>query len=260
MSQSPPVLSLDGLVFRYGKTAPDVLVDVSLEIADQAVTAILGPNGSGKTTLLHLLLGLLSPQVGHILLEGRPYSDYSRREMSCLLGLVPQSEQVTFDLSVFEYVLLGRAPHLDLLELPKSQDRQVALRALETIGLNALCERPVPSLSGGERQLATIARSLAQEPHILLLDEPTSHLDLKNTRRILRTLRQLGNDGQAIVFTTHDPNAAAAIADHVVLLREGRVLAAGSTHRVLTPEYLTRTYDVEVNVVQVGAQPVVVPH
>jgi iron complex transport system ATP-binding protein len=260
MSQSRSVLSLDGLAFRYGKTEPNVLVDVSLEIADRAVTAILGPNGSGKTTLLHLLLGLLSPQVGRILLEGKPYGDYSRREMSRLVGLVPQSEQVTFDLSVSEYVLLGRAPHLDLLELPKSQDRQAALRALETIGLHALHERPVPSLSGGERQLATIARSLAQEPHILLLDEPTSHLDLKNTRRILQTMRQLGDKGQAIVFTTHDPNAAAAIADHVVLLRGGRVLAAGSTHAVLTPEYLTCTYDVEVNVVQVGGRPMVVPH
>ncbi len=229
-----------------------------MDIPARSITAILGPNGSGKTTLLHLLLGLLLPTHGNILLAGRPHGQYSRRDLSQVVGLVPQDEPVTFDLSVLEFVLLGRAPYLNLLERPEERDRQVALRALATIGLTALQHRPVPSLSGGERQLATIARALAQEPLILLSDEPTSHLDLGNTQRILHILRLLGNDGKTIVFTTHDPNLAAAIADYVVLLREGRILATGSTADVLTSEYLSATYGIAVEVIQWRGRPLVV--
>jgi len=229
-----------------------------MDIPARSITAILGPNGSGKTTLLHLLLGLLPPTNGNILLAGKPHGQYSRRDLSQVVGLVPQDEPVAFDLDVLEFVLLGRAPYLHLLELPKESDRQVALQALAAIGLTALQHRPVPSLSGGERQLAIIARALAQEPLILLSDEPTSHLDLGNTRRILRVLRLLGNDGKTIVFTTHDPNLAAAIADYVVLLREGRLLAAGPAADVLTSEYLSATYGIEVEVIQLRGHPLVV--
>jgi iron complex transport system ATP-binding protein len=250
MTGTSSAISINGLFFSYGPASPDALRDVSLEIPAQAVTAILGPNGSGKTTLLHLLLGLLTPRSGRVILGDRPHDAYARRELSRLVGLVPQSEHVPFDLSVIEYVLLGRAPYLGLLELPQEHDRHIALRALEAAGVAALSERTVPSLSGGERQLTTVARALAREPHILLLDEPTSHLDLKNTRCVLRVLRALCDNGKTVVFTTHDPNAAASLADHVVLLKEGRVLAAGPTEQVFNSQYLTETYDVEVEVIR----------
>jgi iron complex transport system ATP-binding protein len=257
---APSAISLDGLFFSYGPALPDALRNVSLEIPAQAVTAILGPNGSGKTTLLHLLLGLLAPRSGRVMLGDRPHDAYTRRELSRLVGLVPQSEHVPFDLSVIEYVLLGRAPYLGLLELPQERDRHIALQALEAAGVAALSERTVPSLSGGERQLTTVARALAQEPRILLLDEPTSHLDLKNTRRVLRVLRALCDDGRTVVFTTHDPNAAASLADHVVLLKEGRVLAAGPTEQVFNSRYLTETYDVEVEVIRANGRLWVLVH
>lgn len=260
MTDALSAISLNKLSFGYNPAAPDVLRDVSLEIPARTVTAILGPNGSGKTTLLHLLLGLLTPRSGRVILGDRPHGDYTRRELSRLVGLVPQSEHVPFDLSVIEYVLLGRAPYLGLLELPQEYDRQIALQSLEAAGVVALRERTVPSLSGGERQLATVARALAQEPRILLLDEPTSHLDLKNTRRVLGVLRTLCDNGRTVVFTTHDPNAAASLADHVVLLREGCVLAAGPTEQVLNSQYLTETYDVEVEVVRLNGRLWVLVH
>jgi iron complex transport system ATP-binding protein len=257
MSLSPPVLSLHDVSFRYSPAAPDVLQRICLDIPEHAITAILGPNGSGKTTLLHLLLGLLSSTAGEIHLAGQPRDRYSRRELSRLVGLVPQSEHVPFDLSVLEYVLMGRAPYLSLLDLPKAADRRIALQALAMTGLTPLRGRPVPSLSGGERQLAMVARALAQKPQVLLLDEPTSHLDLGNKRRVLSLLQELQGGERTVILTSHDPNAAAAVADHVVLLREGRILAAGPTHQVLTEEHLSATYGVTVEVVQLRGRPLI---
>jgi len=257
---APAALALSGVSFAYAPGLPDVLSDVSLEVAAGSITAVLGANGSGKTTLLRLLLGLLAPTRGEVRVEGRPQRDYSRRDLSQRVGLVPQSEPVAFELSVLEFALLGRAPHLGLLDLPGAADRALALEALERVGLAALHRRAVPTLSGGEAQLATIARALVQQSAILLSDEPTSHLDPANTRRVLEVLRMLGSEGRTVVFTTHDPNLAAAIADHVVLLRDGRVLAAARTAAVLTTERLSATYGMEVEVVQWRGRPLVVPH
>jgi iron complex transport system ATP-binding protein len=180
--------------------------------------------------------------------------------MSRLMGLVPQDEYIPFDLSVLEYVLLGRAPYLDLLERPSSGDRQFSYVSLVTAGIASLQKRPVPSLSGGERQLTTVARALAQQPAILLLDEPTSHLDLANARRILHVLSSLKAAGKTIVLTTHDPNAAAAIADYVILLRGGRVLSSGRATETMSAENLSATYGVKVEVLHVKGRPLVLTH
>ncbi len=257
---SAPALAVRGVSFAYAPGAPAVLTDVSLETPAGSITAVLGPNGSGKTTLLRLLLGLLQPTSGSIEVEGRPQRDYSRRTLSRRVGLVPQSEPVAFELSVLEFALLGRAPHLGLLDLPGEADRALAAAAIERVGLTPLRHRAVTTLSGGEAQLATIARALVQQSAILLSDEPTSHLDPANTRRILDVLRMLGREGRTVVFTTHDPNLAAAIADHVVLLREGRVLAAARTAEALTTELLSATYGMEVEVIELRGRPLVVPH
>jgi iron complex transport system ATP-binding protein len=253
MNANGAAIAVQQVSFRYGPSCPLVLDDVSVDIPSGAITALLGPNGSGKSTLLHLLLGLLAPGSGQIRLMGRPQNEYRRREASRILGLVPQDEHVAFDLSVLEYVLLGRAPYLDLLEKPCQEDRHTA-------GIASLEWRSVPSLSGGERQLATVARALAQQPSVLLLDEPTSHLDLANARRILHVLRSLKDAGKTIVLTTHDPNAASAIADYVILLREGKVLSSGPTVDVLTAMHLSATYGVEVDVLEFQGRPLVLTH
>ncbi|MBN1872594.1 MAG: ABC transporter ATP-binding protein [Anaerolineae bacterium] len=247
---SHSAVSLEGLAFRYAPAAPDVVQNITLDLPSGAVTAILGPNGSGKTTLLHLILGLLTPQRGHILLDGVHPTTYGHRQMSHILGLVPQEEPPAFNLNVLETVLLGRAPYLSLLQRPSDHDYATAFRALEIVGMTALWDRPVPALSGGERQLVILARALTQEPAILLLDEPTSHLDVSNARRILTLMRDLRAQGQTVIFTTHDPNAAATTADHVVLMHEGCVLHTGSVAETLTAAHLSATYDVPIDVVQ----------
>ena len=254
MMNAPNILSLSDLRFGYDKKLPTVLQGLSLDIPPGSITAILGPNGAGKTTLLRIILGLLAPQAGKISIDGKPQSSYSRQQMSRLIGLVPQSEYIPFDFSVLEFVLLGRAPYLSPLEMPGEADRQVALEALRSIGLEHLQDRPAPSLSGGERQLAMVARALAQKPRILLLDEPTSHLDLSNRDRILNVLRALANDGVTIVFTTHDPNLAAAMAEYVVLMRQGALLAAGALATTLTAEHLSATYGIPVQVIRWDGQ------
>jgi iron complex transport system ATP-binding protein len=253
-------IALQEVSYRYIQSNTMALNRVTVDIPAGTITALLGPNGSGKSTLLHLILGLLNPEHGSVRIMGRPQGESGRREMSRLIGLVPQDEHIPFDLSVLEYVLLGRAPYLDLLERPSSFDRELSHASLVAAGIASLERRPVPSLSGGERQLVTVARALAQQPTILLLDEPTSHLDLANARRILRVLRSLKAAGKTIVLTTHDPNAAAAIADFIILLKGGRVLSSGPTNRTLTTEHLSATYGVEVEVLQAKGRPWVLTH
>lgn len=251
------ILSASGLSFSYDGSARAALHDLWLEIPASMITAILGPNGSGKTTLLRLLLGYLRPNQGTIRLAGQPQSSYSRRERSQFLGLVPQDEHIPFDFSVLEYVLLGRAPYLGPLEMPGQADHRVALEALHTTGLVHLQDRPLPNLSGGERQLASLARVLAQQPHVFLMDEPTAHLDLSNQGRLLEIMRALVARGHTLVLTTHDPNLAAAVADFAVLMRHGQVLDAGPTDSVLATDKLSATYGVPVQVFRVDGRRVI---
>ena len=258
MSNSSAI-TLSNVVFGYDPQVR-VLDGLEAEIPSGKVTALLGPNGSGKTTLLHLILGLLQPTSGKVLLDGRPAQDYSRKDLSHRLGLVPQQEQVIFDITVAEYVLLGRAPHLGLLQLPSEEDMAVVEQSLAEAGIGTFGTRAVPSLSGGEKQLATIARALAQRPTIFLLDEPTSHLDIGNRRRVLNLMRTLADGTTTVVFTTNDPNSAAAICDEVILMRGGRILAAGPIASTLTAGYLSQTYGVEVEVITVHNRPLVVTH
>lgn len=248
------ILSLEEVGFSYEPGLPMVLQHVSFDVQPATVTAILGPNGAGKTTLLHLLLQLHHPSRGAILLDGLPLPRYSRRSLSRWMGLVPQSEHVPFEYSVLEYVLLGRAPYLNTLDLPGPQDMKIARQALDEAGIGHLAYRPVPRLSGGELQLVLLARALAQQPRILLLDEPTAHLDLANTYQTLKILHRLCDQGATILFTTHDPNAAAQIADRVVLFRQGRVVASGSQPETLTAELLSQTYGLPVEVLEIDGR------
>ena len=245
-----PILTINDLSFSYTPGIPAAVEGVSFTIAPQSVTAILGPNGAGKTTLLHLLLGLKHPSRGSIKLNDRPLGELSRRELSQWIGLVPQSENLAFEYTVLEYILLGRAPYLGPLELPGAQDLVIAHEALKEIGIESLSARSVLALSGGEQQLVTLARALAQKPRILLLDEPTSHLDLANRNITLRLMNQLRRNGTTVIFTTHDPEAAALVADSLVLMRAGQVLDAGSMENTFTNARLSQTYGTPIEVVR----------
>ncbi len=253
-----PLLSLHEVRFRYdGPTGREALAGLSLAITEGTITAILGPNGAGKTTLLHTMLGRLQPTAGEVRFAGRPFTDFSRRELSHRIGLVPQSEQAAFEFSVLDYVLLGRTPYLGLLEMPSEEDYAAARAALDFVGIAHLSERTVTTLSGGERQMVTVARALAQRPRLLLLDEPTAHLDLGNRGRVISMMQHLRAEGLTVVFTTHDPNIAALVADEVILMREGHVLHSGPRETVLTAERLEETYGVPVLVEKVGKRLVV---
>lgn len=243
-----PILSAHNICFRYAVGGPLILQDVSVAFHGGAITALLGPNGSGKTTLLSILLGIRDPDEGVVCLDGRPREGLGRGELSRAIGLVPQEEHFPMGLSVLDFVLLGRAPYLKLLQHPRAEDYDVAADALDRVGLMALCDRTVSSLSGGERQLATVARALAQCPRVLLMDEPTSHLDLGNRRRVRDVVRQQVQEGMTVIMTTHDPNEAAGLADRAVLMRQGRVVADGPAAAVLTADHLGAVYGVDVQV------------
>lgn len=254
---TPLAITLADIHFRYDGRDVALFEKLSLEIPPGSITAVLGPNGAGKSTLLHLILGLLTPAAGTVLLAQRPRRSYSRRELGRLVGLVAQEEAIPFNFTVQEYVLLGRAPHLKLLETPRPQDLEAARQSLARVGAADMAARPLQTLSGGERQLVLLARALAQSPRILLLDEPTAHLDLGNKGRVLQLVRDMVSDGVTAIFTTHEPDIAAALADTVVLMRAGQVLAAGPLDEIFTSENLSRTYDVPVRVLQVEGQRIV---
>ncbi len=250
------VLSMTDLKFGYTENR-SVLNALSMQVQAGTITAILGPNGAGKTTLLHTILGLLKPQSGEILLKNVPIPHYSHRQLSQLIGLVPQTETISFNFSVFEYVLLGRTPHMGIFNMPSRQDFEVVDHVLEMLNLVELRNRPAPELSGGERQMVLLARALVQQPSVLLLDEPTSHLDLSNTGAILRILKDLVKNGVTVVFTTHDPQAAIYSADQLILMQKGKVLAAGALDEIMTSEKLTQTYGTRVLVEEVKNRKVV---
>jgi len=257
------MLSFHGVTFGYQADKAPVLQQADFALEPGRVTAILGPNGAGKTTLLYLALGWLAPWEGEIQLQGKSIHAHTRQERGRWLALVPQTEHTPFDYSVFEYVLMGRAPHLPPLGIPAQADYEATWAALEQIGLADLAEQPVPHLSGGERQLMLLARALAQitptndEAHnsrLLLLDEPTAHLDLSNKARLIGLLRRLRAAGTTLLMTSHDPEVVLALADDVLLLEGDRGIHFGPIDEIFTAETLSRLYQMPIRLVEVDGR------
>jgi iron complex transport system ATP-binding protein len=238
-----PILEARGISVAFAGRG-SVLRNLSFTATLGTVTAVLGPNGSGKTTLLDVCLGWRKPDRGEVLLHGRPLASWSRREQAQAMSLVPQRENVRFEFSVTDYVLLGRSPHLPALGVPGPNDLAVARDALRTAGIARLADRSIATLSGGEYQLMLVARSLAQQSTLLLLDEPASQLDPAHRQRVTGLLRRLADRGLAVVYTSHDPQAAAAAADTVHMLWKGRFAFSGTPRQTLTPASLRTVYGV----------------
>jgi iron complex transport system ATP-binding protein len=233
-------LEARGLSFGYDGTPVGEGVD--LDLTGGEVVCLLGPNGGGKTTLFRTLLGVLPPIAGEVRVAERPLSRWPRRERARLLGWVPQAHAGLFAFTVEEVVLMGRTARHGRYTAPSRRDHDVARAALERLGIGRLAERVYTQISGGERQLTLIARALAQEAGILILDEPTASLDFGNQLRVLGEIRRLRDDGIGILMSTHQPEHALEVADRIALLEGGRIVAQGPPHETATPERLAHLY------------------
>jgi iron complex transport system ATP-binding protein len=236
------------------QTLPAVIREVGFTAGRGSVVAILGPNGAGKTTLLNVCLGWHRPAAGTVEIAGAALWRLSRSERGRRISLVPQIDYVPFEYSVLEYVLLGRAPYLSPLASPGPQDAARAREELARLGIAELAGKSVVATSAGERALILIARALVQETEIILMDEPSAHLDLKNKRRIIDLITTLRDTGKTILLTVHEPEFADAVADHIVLLSNGTVLTQGTPRHVLDGPTLTRVYDTPVEVTDRGGR------
>jgi iron complex transport system ATP-binding protein len=239
------MLEARNISVRFGDR--QVLRDVSLTANAGEIVALLGPNGAGKTTLLRTLNGTATVQHGEVLLDGSPLESRSRREIAKSIAVVAQENETKFPVSVMGFVLAGRFARGAAFGWESAEDMRAAKRALEQCDLEAYSGRVMNELSGGERQRVVLARALAAETQILLLDEPTANLDLAHQALMFRLVRERCREaGGSAVVITHDLNLASAFADTVVLLRDGRVLAAGPSDDVLTSENLKEAYQVDV--------------
>ena len=227
--------------------------DVTLAVEPGEVLCLLGPNGCGKTTLFKTLLGLIPAQSGRLELDGRSVSSFGREEFARRIAYVPQAGTTAFPFLVRDLVLMGRASRIGTFAIPSAHDRAKAAEAMAMLGITHLADRPFTMISGGERQMTLIARALAQEPAMIVLDEPTASLDFGNQARVLGRINQLAESGLAIILSTHDPSHAFACGDRVALMKGGRLVALGPPESVVTPDALRDLYGVEVAVAWLDA-------
>lgn len=247
MSVNPPILATEDLQVGYNHQT--ILKILSLEIERGKVTALVGPNGSGKSTLLKTLARLLSPSSGQVYLNGVAMPRLATRDIARQLAILPQNPVAPPGLTVAELVEQGRFPHIGPLGMLRRQDREAIAEALNLTAMTEFAHRRLDNLSGGERQRAWISLALAQGTPLLLLDEPTSFLDIGHQLEVLEIVRQLNRDrAMTIILVLHDLNQAARYSDRMVVLKQGRIIADGTPRRVLTPELLAEAFGVRARV------------
>ncbi|MDH1265918.1 ABC transporter ATP-binding protein [Pseudomonas sp. GD03944] len=235
-------LEARALSMGYGQTR--IIEHLDLLIPSGQVTAIVGPNGCGKSTLLAGLSRLHKPSAGAVLLDGKAISSLPSRDVARQLALLPQDASAPDGLTVAELIRFGRQPHQSLLRQWSEQDQAIVDAAVEAADLKALVDRPLDSMSGGQRQRAWIAMAIAQATPLLLLDEPTSALDLGHQIEVFELIRQLAAAGKTIVMVVHDLSSACRYADHLVAMHNGRIIAEGAPAEIVTPELVEQLYGV----------------
>jgi iron complex transport system ATP-binding protein len=230
---------------KYGPT--EILCGASLGLSTSEFVAIAGPNGAGKSTLLNVIAGLLPPSSGRCLFLGRPANGWPRREFARRVAVVQQTEPGAFPFLVFEIVQMGRMPHSSGF-YETAEDNAAVARAIEMAGIEQFIARDFRTLSSGERQRVLLASALAQQPEVLLLDEPASHLDLEHQLSLHRLLRTLSANGLLVISVTHDLNLAAAYADRIILMKTGRIMADGRPGDVIRPELVHAVFNVHADI------------
>jgi len=254
------MLTLADVAYRYPGAPNDALHGVSLSVGPREFHAVLGPNGSGKTTLVRIALGGLTPLMGRADVIGRPASHWPRQDLARLVGVVPQREDNLFPQRVRETVLLGRYPHLSLWGRERAEDHAAVDRALRACDVEHLADRWLWTLSGGEYQRVRVARALAQEPKLLVLDEPGMSLDLKHEMGLFELVRGLvETNGLGVLMITHDLNLAARFADSLLLLESGRAVAAGAPADVLTQQAVETVFSWPVTMQTIDGRPQMIP-
>lgn len=239
-------MSVQGLSFAYGEH--EVLHNISFSVDYGEFLSVLGPNGVGKSTLFRCMLGLLAPSAGGAYVDGRAVADMSARQLAYAIAYIPQSHSPVFNFSVFDMVLMGTTAQTGSFASPGKRQRSLANKALRRLGIEHLSDRGYANLSGGERQLVLIARAIAQQAKVLVMDEPSASLDFGNRLRVMRTVRDLTRDGYAVIQSTHDPEQAYMYSDRILALHGGRVAAFGTPKETLNADLVSALYGVDVEV------------
>ncbi|MGI5901074.1 MAG: ABC transporter ATP-binding protein [Desulfitobacteriia bacterium] len=239
-------LEIRNLSFAYGKEP--IFEGISMKVEKGEIVSILGPNGAGKTTLFKTILGLYKARQGQVFVNGKDVSNSSRRELAKEMGYVPQNHIPPFPYSVIDVVLMGRTAHINNYAMPSDLDFQIAREAMENLNISYLENKNYTEISGGERQLVLIARALAQQPQILIMDEPTSNLDYGNQIRLLSHIKRLAGQGLSIVMSTHYPDHALYCAGKAIMLKDGQILCSGFSEDVINEENLNKIYGIDVEI------------
>jgi len=240
------LIDAKNISFSYGNK--QILTNIDFQLYQGDVLSLVGQNGCGKTTLLKILLGIFKSN-GEIKILSKNINEYKNKELAKLISYVPQTHQIPFDYTVFDVVLMGRLAHIGLFSNYSLKDKEIALKALEKVGIGHLKDNIYSKISGGERQLAFIARALTQESKIIFMDEPVTGLDYGNQLKLLKFLKELSNEGYTFVKTTHYPDHALYASNKVMMLKNGQILDVGNINEKLTSTNIKKLYDVDVEII-----------
>ncbi|WP_425446710.1 ABC transporter ATP-binding protein [Dethiothermospora halolimnae] len=254
------IINIENLSFKY--TTEDILKSLNLNVSKGSFISILGPNGSGKTTLLKNICNILKPYKGKIFIDNKEINSIKEKDLAKKLAVVHQGTDLEFDFTVYDVAMMGRYPYLNRFQSEGERDKAIVKEALINTSTWHLRDKGINEISGGERQRVMIARALAQNPHILLLDEPISHLDIKHQIDILKLCKKLNNEKQLTIITTlHDINMASRYSDHILLLKDGKIKEMDTPDKVITEKNIEDVYGIKVDLIKrvEDRNPIIVP-